>query len=74
MLSPRNVLLDYCKPEMVRQLVERSRQHALGDGVYSFLCTLMFTSAWLRQVPSGAARAPAAAYAPIVRGRVLGTV
>src|SRR5437660_7099057 len=73
-LSPRNVLLEYCKPEMVRQLVERSREPALGDGVSGCLCTQKSTSAWLRQVPSGAARAPAAAYAPIVRGGVLGTV
>ena len=63
-LSPRNVLLDYCKPEMVRQLVERSRQHALGDGVYSFLCVLMFTAGWLHQLPSNVVRAPAPAPAP----------
>ena len=63
-LSPRNVLLDYCKPEMVRQLVERSRQHALGDGVYSFLCVLMFTAGWLHQLPSDVVRAPAPAPAP----------
>ena len=63
-LSPRNVLLDYCKPEMVRQLVERSRQHALGDGVYSFLCVLMFTAGWLHQLPSDVVRAPALAPAP----------
>ena len=63
-LSPHNVLLDYCEPETVRQLVERSRHHVLGDGVYSFLWVLMFASGWLRQLPSGAERALAAAPAP----------
>ena len=62
-LSPHNVLLDYCRPEMVRQLVERSRRHSLGDGVYNFLCTLMVTSAWLRQIPSGVEQPLAAASA-----------
>jgi len=72
-LSPRNVLLDYCKPEMVRQLVERSRQHALGDGVYSFLCVLMFTAGWLHQLPSDVVRAPAPAPESRLQG-VPGTV
>src|SRR6266566_84657 len=72
-LSPHNVLLDYCTRQTVRQLVERSHRHALGDGVYSFLCVLMVTSAWLRQVPSGAARARAAASAPLLQGGVLDT-
>ena len=60
-LSPDNVLLDYCQPETVRHLVERSRQHAVGGGAYSFLCVLMFTAAWLRQISSEAVRAPATA-------------
>ena len=59
-LSPHNVLLDYCRPETVRRLVERSRQHAFRDGAYSFLGVLMFTSGWLRQLPSGAERSLAA--------------
>ncbi len=67
-LSPHNVLLDYCKLEMVRQLVERSHQRSLGDGVYNFLCTLMITSAWLRQLPTGAERARAAAPASRLQG------
>ena len=60
-LSPHNVLLDYCQPETLRHLVERSQHHALGGGAYSFLSALMLTSGWLRQVPSGAERALAAA-------------
>ena len=67
-LSPHNVLLDYCEPETVRQLVERSRHHVLGDGVYSFLWVLMFTSGWLRQLPSGGERSLAAAPASRLQG------
>jgi len=67
-LSPHNVLLDYCRPEMVRRLVERSRHHTFGDGVYSFLCVLMVTSGWLRQLPSGPERSPAAPLASRLQG------
>lgn len=55
-LSPGNVMLDYCRPAAVRALVERSPHRCLGTGAYSFLWTLMFCSAWLRQVTSAPAR------------------
>ena len=47
-LSPGNPLLDYCRRDTVRQLVERSRHRALGVGAYNFLWALTFTSGWLR--------------------------
>lgn len=62
-LSPHNALLDYCRPETVRQLVEQSRHHSLGDGAYNFLWVLAFTSGWLRQLSRGATRSLAAALA-----------
>jgi asparagine synthase (glutamine-hydrolysing) len=65
-LSSRNALLDYCKRDTVRQLVERSCHHALGDGACAFLWVLMFTSGWMRQLSSGAESNGSArrAYAP----------
>jgi len=60
-LSSRNPLLDYCRRDTVRQLAERSRHHALGDGACAFLWVLMFTSGWIRQLSSGAGRSVAAA-------------
>ena len=55
-LSPGNPLLDYCRRDTVRQLVERSRHRALGVGAYNFLWALTFTSGWLRRPPRIAAR------------------
>jgi asparagine synthase (glutamine-hydrolysing) len=70
-LSRNNVLLDYCRPRAVRALVERSPRHCLGTGAYSFLWTLLFSSAWLRQIAIAPARpslrGPAVASAPAPR-------
>ncbi len=59
-LSRSNALLDYCNRETVRQLVERSRHHALGDGACDFLWALMFTSGWMRQLSGGGERSAGA--------------
>lgn len=56
-LSRHNVLLDYCRPDVVRQLVERSPHRVLGASAYSFLWVLMFSSGWLRQSVTGPDRA-----------------
>lgn len=60
-LSRDNELLDYCRPEVVRRLVERSSRSSLGVGAYSFLWVLMFGSGWLRQTAAEAGRSRAAA-------------
>ena len=62
-LSPHNPVLDYCQPEAVRYLAERSRHRPLGDGANAFLWVLMFTSGWVRQVSTGAERSLVAALA-----------
>jgi len=60
-LSRHNALLDYCRPETVRDLVQRSPHGSLGVGAYSFLWVLMFSSGWLCQTFSGAERSRRAA-------------
>lgn len=62
-LSRDNVVLDYCRPDIVRYLVERSPHGSLGVGAYSFLWMLMFVSGWLRQIASSAERPRVAASA-----------
>ncbi|KKL72976.1 hypothetical protein LCGC14_2079540, partial [marine sediment metagenome] len=50
-LSQANPLIDYCKSTVLEEITGRVRHGmALGLGVHRFLWTLMFASAWLRQV------------------------
>jgi asparagine synthase (glutamine-hydrolysing) len=57
-MSPRNPLLGFCRPAVVRKMIERSRQgQPLSSAAYNFLWVLAFASGWLRQLellmPSG---------------------
>jgi asparagine synthase (glutamine-hydrolysing) len=62
-LSRQNVLLDYCRTDVVRNLIRRSPRRCLGVGAYSFLWMLMFATGWLCQTPAGASRSRLAALA-----------
>ena len=47
-LSPHNPLRDFCRLDVVREMIERARHDALSVGAYTFLWTVAFATAWLR--------------------------
>jgi asparagine synthase (glutamine-hydrolysing) len=52
-MSPRNPLLGFCRPAVVRTMIEQSRQgHSLSSAAYNFLWVLAFASGWLHQLTS----------------------
>lgn len=51
-LSKQNPLIDFCRIDKVRHMVDRARlRQSLSVGAYNFLWVLAFTSGWLRQQP-----------------------
>jgi asparagine synthetase B (glutamine-hydrolysing) len=55
-LSRDNPLLGFCRPVVLRQLVDAAAHRRLGSGGYDFLWTLAFASGWLAQLPRRTAR------------------
>ena len=47
-LSPHNPMGEFCRLDVVRQMVEHARQNALSVGAYTFLWTVAFATSWLR--------------------------
>ena len=47
-LSPRNPVREFCRIDVVRQIIDHARHDTLSVGAYTFLWTVAFTTAWLR--------------------------
>lgn len=55
-LSARNPVIEFCRIENVRAMVDRARRNqSLSVGACDFLWALTFTSGWLQQVPGATA-------------------